>query len=363
MLAASVPLGPRIAAERFPEIVWEHSHVVVDRRGCDQEGLRIPRCSPTEAMIREHADAFGAHSITNVYELVDDVTPEEIRRRASAAKVLASWQVDPSVCERRANADRAQLARAAAAPLDVAVGEDGQSAMVSSARPARRRPSRAPTPPRAPRARPPPRRRSRRLAGAAVQRDLGELRTGLEALAFGERLRGRTVESGAPARAESCVDRVARECVGEAVPSSRRRSRSTPAAAASSSVCSSISGAPSRDRLELRCPNASPSTAAAASTLARRRKALDARSHHVADPFGNVAERRARLLGDVARQLAGVERVAARRAWIARACAAAALVSKAPPISVAISSTPRPKSSIRSTTQLRRRSAKAAKSG
>ncbi len=84
MLAASVR-SDRIAAERFPEITWEHSHVVVD-----DEGAIKTFCvygAPDEAMIREHADAFGAHSITNVYELVDDVTPEEIRRRATAAQI------------------------------------------------------------------------------------------------------------------------------------------------------------------------------------------------------------------------------------------------------------------------------------
>ncbi len=37
-------------------------------------------------MIREHAEAFGSHSITNLYELVDDVTPAEVRRRAAAAQ-------------------------------------------------------------------------------------------------------------------------------------------------------------------------------------------------------------------------------------------------------------------------------------
>ena len=82
MLAASVR-SDRIAAERFPEIVWEHSHVVVDDAGAIKAFCMYG--APDEAMIREHADAFGAHSITNVYELVDDVTPEEIRRRASAA--------------------------------------------------------------------------------------------------------------------------------------------------------------------------------------------------------------------------------------------------------------------------------------
>ena len=35
-------------------------------------------------MIREHAEAFGAHTITHIYELVDDVTPAEVRRRAAA---------------------------------------------------------------------------------------------------------------------------------------------------------------------------------------------------------------------------------------------------------------------------------------
>src|SRR6266498_5215742 len=74
-----------VAVERFPEITWEHSHVVVD-----DEGAIKTFCvygAPNEEMIREHADAFGAHTITAVYELVDDVTPEEIRSRAAAANV------------------------------------------------------------------------------------------------------------------------------------------------------------------------------------------------------------------------------------------------------------------------------------
>ena len=74
-----------IGHHRFPEIVWEHSHVVVDDAGAIKTFCVYG--APDEEMIREHADAFGAHSITNVYELVDDVTPEEIRRRASAANL------------------------------------------------------------------------------------------------------------------------------------------------------------------------------------------------------------------------------------------------------------------------------------
>ena len=44
---------------------------------------------------------------------------------------------------------------------------------------------------------------------------------------------------------------------------------------------------------------------------ARRREALDARADEIADPFGYVAERRTRPVGDVTRELADVERVAA----------------------------------------------------
>ena len=84
MLAATVR-SDRIAAERFPEITWEHSHVVLEENGgvktfCVYE-------APSEEMIREHADAFGAHMVSNVYEIVEDVTPDDVRRRAAAAEL------------------------------------------------------------------------------------------------------------------------------------------------------------------------------------------------------------------------------------------------------------------------------------
>ena len=80
MLAAAVK-SDAVASERFPEIVWEHSHIVV---GDDGEVLTF--CvygAPSEEMIHEHALAFGSHTITRIYELLDDVTPAEIRRRAA----------------------------------------------------------------------------------------------------------------------------------------------------------------------------------------------------------------------------------------------------------------------------------------
>lgn len=81
MLAASIR-SDQIANERFPEIVWEHSHVIAT-----DDGEIRTYCvygSPTEEMIHEHAEAFGSHTITAIYEIVDDVTPVEIRRRAAA---------------------------------------------------------------------------------------------------------------------------------------------------------------------------------------------------------------------------------------------------------------------------------------
>jgi len=84
MLSAAVR-SDQMAMERFPEIIWEHSHIVV---GDDGEVLTF--CvyeAPSEEMIREHAEAFGSHTITRIYELLDDVTPAEIRRRAAGVQV------------------------------------------------------------------------------------------------------------------------------------------------------------------------------------------------------------------------------------------------------------------------------------
>jgi hypothetical protein len=82
MLAATVR-SDKLLMERYPDITWEHSHVVLDGDGkiktfCVYE-------APSEELIREHADMVGEHVISNVYELVDDVTPEDVRRRAAAA--------------------------------------------------------------------------------------------------------------------------------------------------------------------------------------------------------------------------------------------------------------------------------------
>ena len=82
MLAAAARSGDMIE-ERFPDIIWEHSHIVAT-----DNGEIVTYCvygAPSEEMIREHAEAFGSHSITNIFEIVDDVTPAEVRRRVASA--------------------------------------------------------------------------------------------------------------------------------------------------------------------------------------------------------------------------------------------------------------------------------------
>ena len=65
----------QIAIEQFPEISWEHSHVVVDDKGnvktyCVYE-------APNEEVVRRHAGELGLHDVEGVYEIAGDVTPED----------------------------------------------------------------------------------------------------------------------------------------------------------------------------------------------------------------------------------------------------------------------------------------------
>ena len=65
----------RNALEQFPEIVWVHSHVVVDA-----EGTLKSFCvyiAPDEDMVRRHAELLGNHVVDHVYEIGGDVTPDD----------------------------------------------------------------------------------------------------------------------------------------------------------------------------------------------------------------------------------------------------------------------------------------------
>jgi ligand-binding SRPBCC domain-containing protein len=57
----------------YPQIVWEHSHVVVN-----EDGKVMTYCvyeSPDEDTVRNHAQELGRHTVDAVHEIAGDVTP------------------------------------------------------------------------------------------------------------------------------------------------------------------------------------------------------------------------------------------------------------------------------------------------
>lgn len=64
-----------IGHHRYPEIVWEHSHVVVDEDGTPKSYCVYD--APSEEMVREHAHALGDHVVVKIYEIAGDVTPDD----------------------------------------------------------------------------------------------------------------------------------------------------------------------------------------------------------------------------------------------------------------------------------------------
>jgi len=67
----------------YPEIVWEHSHVIVD-----DHGTVLTYCvyeSPDEETVRKHAEALGDHRIDVMYEIAGDVTPSDFPASTAAA--------------------------------------------------------------------------------------------------------------------------------------------------------------------------------------------------------------------------------------------------------------------------------------
>jgi hypothetical protein len=65
----------RIAMEQFPEITWEHSHVVVDHDGTLKSFCIYD--APDEQTVRKHAELLGQHVVDHVYEIGGDVTPDD----------------------------------------------------------------------------------------------------------------------------------------------------------------------------------------------------------------------------------------------------------------------------------------------
>jgi hypothetical protein len=65
----------KVIEESYPKIVWEHSHVVVDK-----DGTVLTYCvydAPDVEMVREHAGDLGQHTIDDIHEIAGDVTPQD----------------------------------------------------------------------------------------------------------------------------------------------------------------------------------------------------------------------------------------------------------------------------------------------
>jgi formamidopyrimidine-DNA glycosylase len=58
----------------FPQIVWEHSHVIVDNEG--MAGTYCVYEAPDEETVRQHAIALGQHEYS-IREIVGDVSPAD----------------------------------------------------------------------------------------------------------------------------------------------------------------------------------------------------------------------------------------------------------------------------------------------
>ena len=61
--------------QTYPEIEWEHSHVVVD-----DDGTVFTYCvyeAPSPEVVREHAQDLGNHTLESVKEIAADVSPSD----------------------------------------------------------------------------------------------------------------------------------------------------------------------------------------------------------------------------------------------------------------------------------------------
>jgi hypothetical protein len=59
----------------FPEITWEHSHVVVDDTG--KVRTFCIYVAPSEEVVRAHSTRLGQHEIDSLDEIAGDVTPAD----------------------------------------------------------------------------------------------------------------------------------------------------------------------------------------------------------------------------------------------------------------------------------------------
>jgi hypothetical protein len=64
-----------IGHHRFPEIIWEHSHVVVGSDGVPKSFCVYD--APSEEVVREHSRQLGDHFVETIWEIAGDVSPAD----------------------------------------------------------------------------------------------------------------------------------------------------------------------------------------------------------------------------------------------------------------------------------------------
>jgi hypothetical protein len=74
-LPAVATRSKAIGYHHYPEIVWEHSHVVIADDGTPKSFCVYD--APSEDVVRDHAQALGDHVITTIYEIAGDVAPDD----------------------------------------------------------------------------------------------------------------------------------------------------------------------------------------------------------------------------------------------------------------------------------------------
>jgi len=65
----------QIIEVEYPDVTWEHSHVIVDDTG--RVRTFCIYAAPNETMVRQHSTRLGQHEIDSLDEIAGDVTPAD----------------------------------------------------------------------------------------------------------------------------------------------------------------------------------------------------------------------------------------------------------------------------------------------
>jgi hypothetical protein len=65
----------QLTETEFPEITWEHSHVIVDETG--KVRTFCVYGAPDAETVRAHSSRLGQHEIDSIDEIAGDVTPAD----------------------------------------------------------------------------------------------------------------------------------------------------------------------------------------------------------------------------------------------------------------------------------------------